>query len=182
MNYGQGVASFQVMRVLWCAGMALSITLGSATALAQDQFDRCVAPIMAEAEPVDPSAFWNDEREVLVWRRQDGDRYAYRIAGDIVELTPELFSALATAPGQSLRDISEISVDAREIVVAMPLRLANGTVKLHGDNVRFTGDGTVALPDPRLDPERTAAMADRRRAEAAVAGEGAHDRPPRRRQ
>jgi len=149
MNHGQGgVASFQVMRVLWCAGMALSITLGSATALAQDQFDRCVAPIMAEAEPVDPSAFWNDDREVLVWRRQDGDRYAFRIAGDIVELTPELFSALATAPGQSLRDIYEISVDAREIVVAMPLRLANGTVKLYGDNVRFTGDGTIALTDP----------------------------------
>jgi len=148
MNHGQGVVSFQVMRVLWCAGMALSIALGSAAARAQDALDRCVAPLMAEAEPVDPAAFWNDDREVLVWRRQDGDRFAYRIAGDIVELTPKLFSALATAPGQSLSDISEISIDAREIVVAMPLRLANGTIKLRGDNVRFTGDGTISLIDP----------------------------------
>jgi hypothetical protein len=148
MNHGQGVASFQVMRVLWCAGMALSVALCAAPALAQDGLDRCVAPVTTEAEPVDPAAFWNDDRGVQVWRRQDGDRYAYHIASDIVELTPELFSALATAPGQSLGDVAEISIDAREIVVAMPLRLANGTVKLHGDTVRFTGDGAIVLIDP----------------------------------
>jgi hypothetical protein len=148
MNHGHGVASFQVMRVLWCAGMALSIALGSGSALAQDPLDRCMAPVMQEPELVDPSAFWSEDREVFVWRRQDGDRYAYRIAGDIVELTPSLFSALATEPGQALRDISEISIDAREIVVAMPIRLANGTIKLYGDTVRFTGAGTIALVDP----------------------------------
>ncbi len=147
MNHGQGVPTFQVSRVLWCAGLALSIALGSAPANAQTLMDRCVAPLMAEAELVDPSFFWNEDREVMVWRRADGDRFAYRIAGDIVELTPQLFSAFATAPGQSLRDISEISIEAREIIVAMPLRLTDGTIKLYADNVRFTGAGTITLVD-----------------------------------
>ena len=106
MNHDQGVASSQVKRVLWCAGVALSIALGAAPAVAQSLTDRCVAPILADSELVDPSYFWDEDREVMVWRRADGDRFAYRIAGDIVELTPQLFSAFATAPGQSLRDIS----------------------------------------------------------------------------
>src|SRR5512134_3641796 len=109
MNHGHGVASFQVKRVLWCAGTALSIALGLSIALnaapasAQAVLDRCIAPVMQDSELVDPSAFWSEDREVFVWRRQDGDRYAYRIAGDIVELTPSLFPALATDPGQALR-------------------------------------------------------------------------------
>ncbi|HET6161937.1 MAG TPA: hypothetical protein VFE34_26595 [Dongiaceae bacterium] len=127
--------------------MALGLAWGSAPAFAQDELNRCIAPIMAESKPVEPAAFWNDDREVSVWRRQDGESFAYYIVGDIVELTPRSFSALATEPGQALRGISEISVDAREIVVAMPIRLANGVVKLYGDKVRFTGDGTISLTD-----------------------------------
>jgi hypothetical protein len=156
MNHGQGVASFQVSRVLWCAGVALSLALGSTPARAQNLMDRCVAPLMAEAELVDPSFLWNEDREVMVWRRADGDRFAYRIAGDIVELTPQLFSAFATAPGQSLRDISEISIEAREIIVAMPLRLTDGTIKLYADNVRFTGAGTITLADPPAERDQAA--------------------------
>ena len=148
MNHGQGVAWFQVSRVLWCAGLALSIALAAPPAVAQSLTDRCVAPILTDSEPVDPSYFWNEDREVMVWRRADGDRFAYRIAGDIVELTPQLFSAFATMPGQPLRDISEISIEAREIIVAMPLRLADGAIKLYADNVRFTGAGTITLADP----------------------------------
>jgi hypothetical protein len=148
MNHGQGVVKFQVKRVLWCAGVALSIALGTAPAVAQSVTDRCVAPILTDSELVDPSYFWNEDREVMVWRRADGERFAYRIAGDIVELTPQLFSAFATAPGQSLRDVSEIRIEAREIIVAMPLRLADGTIKLYADNVRFTGAGTITLADP----------------------------------
>jgi len=156
MNHGQGVASFQVKRVLWCAGVALSIALGSAPAVAQSLTDRCVAPILPDSELVDPSYFWSEDREVMVWRRADGDRFAYRIAGDIVELTPQLFSAFATAPGESLHGISEISIEAREIIVAMPLRLADGTIKLYADNVRFTGAGTITLVDPPVEREQAA--------------------------
>jgi hypothetical protein len=148
MKHGKSVASFQVMRVLWCAGMALSIACASAPASAQDDVDRCAAPLTLESETIDPAAFWNDDREVIAWRRQDGDRYAYRVVGDVVELTPELFSALATAPGEPLQGISEISIDAREIIVAMPIRLANGSIRLYADNVRFTGDGSISLIDP----------------------------------
>src|SRR5688572_3440262 len=156
MNHGQGVPTFQVSRVLWCAGLALSLALGSTPARAQNLMDRCVAPLMAEAELVDPSFFWNEDREVMVWRRADGDRFAYRIAGDIVELTPRLFSAFATAPGQSLRDVSEITIEARQIIVAMPLRLADGAIKLYADSVRFTGAGTITLADPPAERDQAA--------------------------
>ncbi|WP_119304089.1 hypothetical protein [Dongia deserti] len=148
MKHRQGVTSSQVIRVLWCVGLAFSIGFGSTHALAQSQLDRCLAPILAPSEPIDPASFWNDDREILAWRRQDGDRYAYRIAGDIVELTPRSFAALATAPGEVLDDVSEISIEAREIIVAMPIRLANGTIKLQGDAVRFTGDAAITLVDP----------------------------------
>jgi hypothetical protein len=147
MNHGKGVVSLQVIRVLWCVGVALAIAWRSAPAFAQDEADQCTAPLTLESETVDPAAFWNDDRQVFAWRRQDGDRYAYRIVGDIVELTPKLFSALATAPGESLKGISEISIDAREIVVAMPIRLADGTITLTADTVRFTGDGSISLVD-----------------------------------
>lgn len=145
MKYSHGVASFHVMRVLLCVGFALALAWQISTAAAQEMTKRCTAPLMAEEQAPDPQAFWNDDREVSVWRRQDGERYAYRIIGDIVELTPKLFSALSTLPGQSLDDVSEISIDAREIVLAMPIRLRDGTLKLHADNVRFTGDGSISL-------------------------------------
>ncbi|HEU4825901.1 MAG TPA: hypothetical protein VFS85_05440, partial [Dongiaceae bacterium] len=148
MSHGNTAASFRIMRVLGCIGMALSVAWGSASAAAQDEIDRCAAPLAQASESIDPVSFWNDDREIFVWRRQDGDRYAYRIVGDIVELTPRLFSALATVPGQSLRDITEISIDAREIIVAMPIRLADGTIKLYADDVRFTGDGSLSLMEP----------------------------------
>lgn len=148
INHGCRVPTIQPMSVLFCAGLALSVMAGATSAAAQAPFDRCVAPILPPSEPVDPAAFWNEDREVLVWRRQVGERYAYHIAGDIVELTPRLFSALATAPGEALRAIAGISIEAREIILAMPIRLADGTIKLHADAVRFTGDATIALIDP----------------------------------
>jgi hypothetical protein len=148
MRQGSGVGLLRILQVLWCSGIALSIAFGSPPAHAQDEPDRCAAPLAPAGQAIDPQAFWNDDRAISVWRRQDGDRYAYRIVGDIVELTPSLFSALATVPGQPLRDISEISIDAREIVVAMPLRVANGSIKLYAEAVRFTGDGSLSLTQP----------------------------------
>lgn len=148
MDHGRSVISSQTMRVLWCAATALSIALGSAGALAQDALDRCSAPLLAQSEPIDPVAFWNEDRTVLVALRDDSGRRAFRIAGDIVELTPRLFPALASEPGQPLRDVSEISIEARELIVGMPLRLADGVIRLQADTVRFTGDGTISLVDP----------------------------------
>ena len=120
MNHGQGVAKFQVKRVLWCAGVALSIALGTAPAVAQSVTDRCVAPILTDSELVDPSYFWNEDREVMVWRRADGDRFAYRIAGDIVELTPKLFAAFATVATGIVGLPTPLNGTVTEIVPGVP--------------------------------------------------------------
>jgi hypothetical protein len=138
------------MRVLWCAGLvAAAGCIIAAAAVAQDQgsglADRCAAPLIAVAEAPDPQAYWDNDRQISVYRRQDETGSVYRIVGDIVELTPDLFPLLATAPGESLNAISEISIDAREIVVAMPLRLADGSIRLYADTVRFTGAGSLSL-------------------------------------
>src|SRR5262245_84011 len=140
--------SFLFTRVLGCAGVALCLAWSGVPAAAQDGIDRCAAPLMPLAEAPDPQAFWNDDRQVSVWRRPEGERSIYRIVGDIVELTPKLFPAFASAPGAPLQDVAEITIDAREIVVAMPIRLVNGTIKLHADDVRFTGNGSISLVDP----------------------------------
>ena len=138
MSQGTGAGFLRILRVLWCTGIALAITFGSLPAHAQDDADRCAAPLVLAGQAIDPQAFWNDDRAISVWRRQDGDRYAYRIVGDVVELTPRLFFALATVPGQPLRDISEINIDAREIVVAMPLRVASGSMRCHAMPARVS--------------------------------------------
>lgn len=136
------------MRVLWCAGLAaVAGCIGAAPVSAQELPDRCVAPLIAAADAPDPQAFWDNDRHISVYRRQDESRYVYRIVGDIVELTPDLFPLLATRPGQALNEVAEISVDAREIVVAMPLRLADGAIRLYADTVRFTGAGSLSLVD-----------------------------------
>ena len=147
MIHGRGVVSSSVMRVLLCAGIALGAAWAGAPAMAQDELDRCTIPLMPQAEAPDPQAFWNDDRQVSVWRRQDGQRSAYHVVGDVVELTPKLFPALATSPGAALKDVSEISIDAREIIVAMPIRIADGAIRLVADAVRFTGDGSISLVD-----------------------------------
>lgn len=147
MNQEQGVASFHIKRVLGCVGVALSLACGSAPAFAQAA-DRCVAPLTSAAEVPDPEAFWNSDRTIFAWSRKGDERTTYRIVGDIVELTPQLFPALATEPGQPLDGVAEISVEAREIILSMPIRLKDGIIRLRADQVRFTGSGSLSLTDP----------------------------------
>src|SRR5687767_4209494 len=98
-----------VMRVLWCAALVAAVgCIIAAAAVAQENAgqyaglgDRCAAPLIAAAEAPDPQAFWDNDRHISVYRREGESGSVYRIVGDIVELTPDLFPLLATAPGES---------------------------------------------------------------------------------
>ena len=134
---------------LACGAFALLVAAGwSDVVRADDLPDRCAVPLAWELTAPDPASFWRDDRTISILRRVDGERVAYRIVGDVVELNPTLFPALATAPGGGLADISEIVIDAREIILDMPIRLADGTLRLRADIVRFAGNGAVSLIDP----------------------------------
>lgn len=154
MTKNNGATSPLIMRLLCCALAGIAILPWPHQALAGDLPDRCAVPLSWQAEALDPASFWNQDRRVSILRREDGERFAYRIVGDVVELNPALFPALATAPDGRLTDISEIAIDAREIVVDMPLRLDNGVIKLQADLVRFAGGGSVALIDPPKEREQ----------------------------
>ena len=142
-------ASSPLISRLACGALALLVAAGwSHAARSEDLPDRCAVPLSWELSAPDPVAFWRDDRAISILRRADGERFAYRIVGDVVELNPILFPALATAPGGGLADISEIVIDAREIILDMPIRLTDGTLRLRADTVRFAGNGVISLIDP----------------------------------
>lgn len=148
MTYHQGATSPLISRLV-CGAIVLIAAAGWChSARSDDLPDRCAVPLSWDLTAPDSAAFWRDDRNISILRRTDGERVAYRIVGDVVELNPALFPALATAPGGGLADVSEIVIDAREIILDMPIRLADGALRLRADIVRFAGNGSVSLIDP----------------------------------
>ncbi len=152
MTKTNGAPSPFKMRLLSCCVLAAIAMLQAPAALAAaDLPDRCAVPLTwptAADAGIDPAAFWNNDREISILRREDDGRFAYRIVGDVVEINPALFPALATAPDGELTDVSEIVIDAREIILDMPLRLDDGVIRLRADVVRFAGGGSISLVVP----------------------------------
>lgn len=148
-----GATSLHLLRFICCV-LAGIVAAWGGPARAAEVADRCAVPVTWPIESTNPQAFWDDDRQVSILRREDGGRFTYRIVGDVVELNPALFPALATEPDGALTDIAEISVDAREIIVDMPIRLADGVLKLRADRVRFGGGGSVSLIQPPKEREQ----------------------------
>ena len=159
MSMTNGAPSPFKMRLLSCCVFAAIALLQAPTAHgAADLPDRCAVPLSwptAADAKLDPAAFWNNDREISILRREDDGRFAYRIVGDVVEINPTLFPALATAPDGQLTDVSEIVIDAREIILDMPLRLDDGVIKLRADVVRFAGGGSISLVVPPQQREQS---------------------------
>ena len=154
MTKTNGAISPLLTRLACCAFAGIAILLNAPAAPAAEQPDRCAVPLAWPAEALDPATFWDNDRQISILRREDGQRFAYRIVGDVVELNATLFPALATAPDGRLTDISEIAIDAREIILDMPLRLDDGVIRLRADVVRFAGGGSIALVDPPKEREQ----------------------------
>lgn len=163
MNKTTGATSPIRMRLLSCCALAaFALAQASFGALAAELPDRCAVPLAwperagksTGESAIDPAEFWENDRQISILRREDGQRFAYRIVGDVVELNATLFPALATAPDGQLSDISELVIDAREIVIDMPLRLSDASISLRADTVRFAGGGSIALVEPPKEREQ----------------------------
>lgn len=155
MTAHHGATSPLISRLACGALVVLAAAGWSDGARAADVPDRCAVPLSWELTAPDSASFWRNDRNISILRRADGERFAYRIVGDVVELNPTLFPALTTAPGGGLADVSEIVIDAREIIVDMPIRLTDGAVRLRADVVRFAGNGAISLIDPPNAAEQT---------------------------
>lgn len=134
-------------RLIKCYIVLAALAAALSSARAQD-LDRCIAPWSALPNAQPANEFWNSDRQVSVFRRETGGRYSYRIAGDIVELTPQLFPALDKPLNQAPTNIDTLRIDARELIVGMPIRIAEGSLYLAADKITFTGDGYLTIVDP----------------------------------
>jgi hypothetical protein len=125
-------------------GACLSFPLEAARSQAID-FGKCELFASGLKGVTPPDELWKTDRRVDVFDSSGPTGKSYRVVGDVVELTPDLFPSLARASGQYLENISEISIDAREIIVAMPLRLASGKLRLSADKIKFGFRGIVSF-------------------------------------
>ena len=135
---------------VWSDALAILATLLALSGLTTEAQadDLCRDDAVPSSKAVDPSAFWESDRIVSVSRHAGDTGTVFRIVGDIVELNDRLFPSLKRTPGQSLTGIESITVEAREIIVAMPLLLSgDATLRLVGETVRFTFGGYVAFVD-----------------------------------
>lgn len=148
MTHRHAATSPLIPRLAFGAFALIAGSIWHGATLANEQPDRCMVPLAWDIAAPDPARFWSEDRRISILRREDGQRFAYRIVGDVVEVNSTLFPALATGPGEALDEISEIVIDAREIVLDMPIRLRDGALRLRADVVRFAGGGAVSLVDP----------------------------------
>jgi len=115
------------------------------TSVPRFNYDVCKPPLFNPTGAADASSLWSNDRRVYVFKTESPNGLRYRIVGDIVDLSAKQFPSLARESGQYLEKVSEIVVDARQIIVAMPIRLAGGTVRLRGERVIFPFDGAISF-------------------------------------
>jgi hypothetical protein len=109
----------------------------------------CEVPVLGDDVTLDPASFWSADRQVTIARQGAKDKPDFRIAGDIVELNAQIFSSLARGGGETLTNFRSLTIDAREIVVAMPILLGDdATIRLHGETVRFQFSGFIGFTVP----------------------------------
>ena len=126
-----------------------AVALAAAPLVAGAQVpDKCMVPLSALPNAQPAREFWKLDRQVSIFRRETNGRSSYRIVGDIVELTPQYFPALDRPYNQAFTKIDNLWIEARELIVGMPIRVAEGSLLLAADKISFTGDGFLTIVDP----------------------------------
>ena len=94
-----------------------------------------------------PEADWWANSKTVISRTNStvADLRSFYMLGDTVRLTPENFPHLAVDPSTALTKVEKIVIDAREVVINMPILLANGRIEIRADKVTFTPNGYFAF-------------------------------------
>ena len=93
--------------------------------------------------------WWANSKTVI--SRSNSARTDYRtfyMLGDTVRLNAQNFPHLAVDPSTAITKVERLVIDAREVVIDMPIHLASGRVEIHADKVTFTPNGYFAFYDP----------------------------------
>ncbi len=106
----------------------------------------CEKPIYAINPVGNPTDIWETDHSYEVFRFRDKNQpVRYIVSGDIVVLNKKNFPSLVRPVGNELTNFSELSIDARHIIVDMPLRIRNASLTLRGENIIFTYKGSIKL-------------------------------------
>ena len=91
---------------------------------------------------------WDLDRRVYVHDRSSDNAQIYHVVGDIVHLSVEDWPSLARPDGGVLSGRTTLIVEARELILDMPLRFDDGGLLAFADTVRFGPHGIVSFAPP----------------------------------
>lgn len=128
----------------------LLLSLAAYPAAAQSSnYDRppgsCVGPLFASGVQFVPPRSPEAVHEATTGLMQVFHDGVLRIVGEVVHLNAAEFPFLARSGAEPITDVRRFEVDAREIIIDMPLAFAAAEIDLRGRRVAFTGRGTIFL-------------------------------------
>ncbi|AZV18104.1 hypothetical protein EJ079_02830 [Mesorhizobium sp. M7A.F.Ce.TU.012.03.2.1] len=113
-----------------------------------------LAPLLMQSAPAEgqdaaqPIDAWSIDRRVFVLDRSTESIQRYFIIGDIVELSAATFPSLFRDNGQYLSKTFELNIDARHAIFNMPLRMADGRLRIIAQRLEFGFDGLAGFVSP----------------------------------
>lgn len=116
----------------------------------------CSSPSGTPAQLQNSEAEWWTNSKTLISRANStvADLRSFYFLGDTIRLNAKNFPHLAVDPRTALTKLEKIVIDAREVIIDMPIHLASGRVEIHADKVTFTPNGYFAFyNEPRQDGE-----------------------------
>jgi hypothetical protein len=120
----------------------------------------CEGSLLDRVQNEDIDSFWNNDSDYIA-SMVNGE---LRIVGDIVRLSRDNFPFLARSGGLKgtyLSGIKSLIVDARDVIVDMPIILADSAVRLSGKTVTFTGRGYIEIVEiPSDEKQKVIIIAD----------------------
>lgn len=94
-----------------------------------------------------PEKEWEEKEDFMIFNLKDknGQTVKY-ITGDVIELTPTYFQDMFVPVGSSIYPYSKIVIDARKLVINMPLRFDSKTnVELFAEEMIFDSNGIIVI-------------------------------------
>ncbi|MER9965062.1 hypothetical protein NKJ72_29975 [Mesorhizobium sp. M0045] len=91
---------------------------------------------------------WELDRRIYIQNLSNDRLTSFRIIGDIVELSDSLFPSLARPEGGILSGKVHLVVEARELIIDMPIRLDDGILIASAERVILGPSGRISFTEP----------------------------------